>query len=150
MNRDLIKREDVITALGNNETIRHFNAQYDGILRDIIDRIPAVKDPADMYFIKATLPLNAAQMQNLKNSIESQMANTGMVLLPYCCEMVKPVIVKGCWVPTKRRNIFGEEKECLECSECKMAHIPKMNTLIFEALPFCPNCGADMRKEGQP
>lgn len=55
---------------------------------------------------------------------------------------------QGEWIPITRHNLFGEDVNCYKCSICEKSHIPLMMTLIFEKIPFCPNCGADMRKGG--
>lgn len=52
---------------------------------------------------------------------------------------------QGAWITTTRNNLFGEEVSCYKCSICGQSHIPLMMTLIFEKIPFCPNCGADMK-----
>lgn len=53
---------------------------------------------------------------------------------------------QGEWQDASEKNIFGEDVKCFECSNCHRTKV--MNILIYEKLPFCPNCGTDMRKGG--
>lgn len=52
---------------------------------------------------------------------------------------------KGEWRDASEKNIFYEEVKCFECSNCHKRKV--MDVLIYEKLPFCPNCGAEMVNE---
>lgn len=91
-------------------------------IEDIIDKAPAIDISGNEYF-----PYRSAYF----NGVEDGRATA---------------IPQGEWIPTTRINIFGEETHCYKCSICGKSHVPLMMTLIFEKIPFCPNCGADMRK----
>ena len=74
-----------------------------------------------------------------RNACNTQRAIDAINALPSAQPERKP----GEWVPKEALNVpYGI---ILECSECGF------ETLVNDALyfKFCPNCGADMRKDGK-
>lgn len=54
-------------------------------------------------------------------------------------------VVRGRWKPIKRKNLWGDETDTLECSACKKSDVK--GRAIVRHSDFCPNCGARMDKE---
>lgn len=54
-------------------------------------------------------------------------------------------VVHGRWEPIKRKNIWGDETDVLECSECKKYTVAGKGITRYSA--YCPNCGARMDGE---
>lgn len=51
----------------------------------------------------------------------------------------------GRWVPIKRKNIWGDETDVLECSACKKSDVDGKG--ITKRSDYCPDCGARMDGE---
>ena len=55
----------------------------------------------------------------------------------------------GKWITIHKQNSFGQDCICFECDKCHKYKVPIYKLMITEPLEVCPNCGAQMEKEGE-
>lgn len=120
-----------------------------------------MEESKNKIIIKSNIPLPAKDLKNLYDSILHQYEEHNVILIPSFCEVYNvPSRPKGEWKPFvydydpsagenhTRPPREGEEPHWEEywaqefiCSVCgRKNHMAN----------YCPHCGADMRKEGQP